>query len=406
MRAKLSLLLLAAFFVWGVATLTLLRFDIGAAYPPYSSFRADPLGTKALHWALAELDGVEVRRNFERLADLNVDPGTTVLLAGVREEALAGEDADTAWQTLRGLAGRGARVVVALAPRNSAWFLDEDESPPDEAAEEKDERRPGEKAGDADHGNQVLARPLVSFGFSALGVGDDDLPVPENANLALEADDPALLPQQLLCHTSVWFDRLEAGWRVVYQRGKLPIVIERRVGSGSLVLVADAVPLSNQGVRFSREPEYLAWLLGGARQVVFDETHLGVHAPAGSMHLMKRYRLQGVLATLLVLAILFAWRAATPLVAAAAHGETPAEITGRDAAAGIAGLLRRELPAKQLLAAAAESWRASTAPPPAVAAAVAALAQTADEPVAGYRRIRAVVHRPPHSPPRSHPGER
>src|SRR2546427_9645317 len=56
------LLVLLAVFVLGVGRLFQLRFEAGDVYPPYSSLRADPLGTKALFESL-EIDRKSTRLN-------------------------------------------------------------------------------------------------------------------------------------------------------------------------------------------------------------------------------------------------------------------------------------------------------------------------------------------------------
>ena len=61
--AALLLVLLAGFGV-GLARLLELRLSGGDVYPPYSTLRADALGTKALHDALAELPDLRVERGY------------------------------------------------------------------------------------------------------------------------------------------------------------------------------------------------------------------------------------------------------------------------------------------------------------------------------------------------------
>ena len=54
-RAKMTrtlFLLLLALFVTGLYQLMALRFDSGDIYPPYSTLRSDPLGTKILYSTL------------------------------------------------------------------------------------------------------------------------------------------------------------------------------------------------------------------------------------------------------------------------------------------------------------------------------------------------------------------
>src|SRR5262245_56910313 len=78
--AALLLLLLGASFVAGLIHLFNLRFEGGDVYPAYSSLRADPLGTKAIHDSFDEL--LEARRNFEPLHRLGDGRDITLLYLG------------------------------------------------------------------------------------------------------------------------------------------------------------------------------------------------------------------------------------------------------------------------------------------------------------------------------------
>ena len=60
----LGILLLAALLLVGLHTLFSLRFSSGEVYPAYSSFRADPMGTKILYRALDEMPGFAVSRKL------------------------------------------------------------------------------------------------------------------------------------------------------------------------------------------------------------------------------------------------------------------------------------------------------------------------------------------------------
>ncbi|MDD3293771.1 MAG: hypothetical protein PHG20_03695, partial [Geobacteraceae bacterium] len=63
MFTALLLLLLCAFGA-GVYLLLHNRFERGDVYPPFSTFRSDPDGTRAFYLALGRLPGMEARRNF------------------------------------------------------------------------------------------------------------------------------------------------------------------------------------------------------------------------------------------------------------------------------------------------------------------------------------------------------
>jgi len=99
-------------------------------------------------------------------------------------------------------------------------------------------------------------------------------------------------------------------------------------------------------------------LAGAEREVVFNEGHLGVSVSPGIMTLVRQYRLHWCLAALGVVAALFVWRNAVSL---APRREAPAreESRGQDSTAGLVNLLRRSIPAGQVLAVGFEEWQRS-----------------------------------------------
>jgi hypothetical protein len=140
-----------------------------------------------------------------------------------------------------------------------------------------------------------------------------------------------------------------------------PVVIERTMGRGSIVLCADSFPFSNEALRREREPELLAWFVGLAREVIFDETHLGVQEDPGVATLARKYRLGGVFAALLILAGLFIWKNSASFMPpyeeqlARERGEL---VEGKDSAAGFINLLRRNIPPADLMKVCLEQWNA------------------------------------------------
>src|SRR5881396_3143359 len=73
-------------FAFGLMHLFQLRFEAGDNYPPYSSLRADPLGTKALYDSLGTL--VSARRHFRPLARLGDGADTTLFYFGAEAGSL------------------------------------------------------------------------------------------------------------------------------------------------------------------------------------------------------------------------------------------------------------------------------------------------------------------------------
>lgn len=175
-------------------------------------------------------------------------------------------------------------------------------------------------------------------------------------------------------HTAVDFDldapaAKAAGWHALYTRAGRPVIVARPFGTdgGELLLVSDPYFFSNESLRNEPHPELLSRLIGPCRRIIFDETHLGVAEKPGMMTLARRYHLQGTLYALALLAILFLWKNMVSLVPPPPPGEevtTPGNfVTGRDSAEGFVNLLRRGVPAKELLKMCLTQWRTSGALP-------------------------------------------
>ena len=64
------LLITAVLLIVAVTQLLGLQFSSGAAYPPYSSLRSEPLGTKVLYVSLDKLPDYTVSRNYKPLNEL------------------------------------------------------------------------------------------------------------------------------------------------------------------------------------------------------------------------------------------------------------------------------------------------------------------------------------------------
>src|SRR3569833_1572098 len=123
MKKYLPLVLLLgcfAFFAYGIVDLFELRFEGGDVYPPYSSLRADPLGTMALYESLGKMPGVSARRDFSANNQLPEEPGTVYL-------HLAAEGGEWDWlssdevKVIKDFVNGGGRLVVTYAPETSIF---------------------------------------------------------------------------------------------------------------------------------------------------------------------------------------------------------------------------------------------------------------------------------------------
>lgn len=340
------LAVLVAAFTAGLWRLMALRFARGDIFPPYSSLRVDPLGTRAFSRALGRLPGMEVRQHFQGLESLRGSAGRTVFLLGLRPGFLEAGPPEEA-EIIESLAEEGNRLVLAFLP---TWRV----AASSDGEGEEDREIPAEQP----KGEQEQKRhpPARRWGVAAAYAGGEGNGAGPLAPASWPAGD--FQPQgSLAVHTTLYFRGSEAGWRVAYANGGRPVIIERPIGRGSLVLLADAFPLSNEALRSDRHADLLAWLVGENRQAVFAEAHLGVTASPGVMGLVRQFRLHGFLLALLVMAVLAAWRGAVPLVPAAGAEEVGGDAgAGKDQVTGLINLLRRNLPPNRLLGVCFDEW--------------------------------------------------
>ena len=173
---------------------------------------------------------------------------------------------------------------------------------------------------------------------------------------------PSELP---LWRSQYRFTTEDLSWKTVLKVGGKPVVIQRSYGKGSVVLATDSYFTSNESLHLGGEPELLLWLLGGKRKIVFDETIHGTVETGGAMKLVRRYRAHGFFLGLVAFLILWAWRSASPLVPgneALDRGLVGAEgaVFGETTESGLVRLLRRSLPATDVISRCVEIWSHST----------------------------------------------
>ena len=232
---------------------------------------------------------------------------------------------------------------------------------------------------------------------------DDEVQFPEAKLVAARPGLPELLP----IHTALCFTNLTNGWTTIYQRDKkMPVVIERKLGSGSVVLVADSYPFSNEALYKDRNAPLLAWFLGSGRDAIFDEAHLGIAEQPGMATLMRRYQLHGLILSLLLLSGLFVWKNSLSLVPpyAETDGQSGPVVVGRDSASGLVNLARRGIAPADLINVCYAEWKKSNARLAALSPAQrhdleqliqqqAALAPQLRKPVENYRVLSQILQR-------------
>ena len=363
-KIPVALLVVAlAGFIYGLIHLFHLRFESGDNYPPYSSFRSDPLGAKALFESFDRL--IPAERHVQPLSKLSEGRDTTLLWLG--EEAREARFTDDEFKEFEKFLRTGGRLVIAFLPVMQQPRFSRFAPPPPKGVPGAVPTGTNASAGKSIPWPIALGtRWNFSLGYHELSRADDQSFIPELATLR---DSTATLPKGMKVHTSLHFTPTDPAWRTIYTRvvsrtNELTMMMERSFGRGSLVLCADAFPFSNEALLKEREPQLLSWFVGSSRRVVFDETHLGVAIDPGLAALARKYRLHGAFAALLVLAALFIWKNTSSFMPpreeqlARERGEL---VEGRDSAAGFINLLRRNLPPALLMKICVEQWQTHVA---------------------------------------------
>ena len=365
-KLPLILLLVAVVgFLLGMLHLFKLRFEAGDSFPQYSSFRTDPIGTKALYESLDSL--VATRRNLQPLSKLVDGRDTTLLWLGAPPYSLRLLPEE--FRDLETFARSGGRLVIAaeavfVKPRTNLFAL---------AAARKGAPIGGGPTNLPPNIPEEFRKVDIrqqwdlSFDFVDLAKNEKGSYDPAPATLLDPSESPTI-PATIDMHTTLCFSGLGSEWRVLYARkegtNSHPVLIEKTLGRGSIVLFADSFHFSNEALREDRQPALLSWLVGTERSVVFDETHLGTTEQPGVATLARRYRLQPLAGALLLLAMLFLWRNATSFMPpyeeqlAREQGDV---VEGRDSASAFVNLLRRNISRASLLRVCLEQWNAALA---------------------------------------------
>jgi hypothetical protein len=346
---------MAVGFVFGLWLLLQWRIEQGDIYPAYSTYRADPMGAKALYESLQLLPGVKVERNSVPLSRWTEVRAQTYLVLGFSRDSWILDD-ETFLERLEQIASHGGRVILSL---NAAALLPDDE--PD-------------RRGNASSGGRLAEEtPIRRTAFWELVETQWGVKLgleTEDSDSAGDLEEPAVrvgagsegtLPESCPWKGTAGFHDLGEAWEVIYAKAGRPVVIQRNRGKGSLILVAGSYPFSNESLWRERSTQFLSWVLGRHRKITFDEVHLRMVKSPGIATLSRQYRLQGVVLVLIVVAGLFIWKNALgfPPVQTDPREERGNVVRGKDAASGYINLLRRNLAPHDLLPTMFEEWNRS-----------------------------------------------
>jgi hypothetical protein len=425
-------------FVFGLVRLFQLRLEQGDVFPPYSSLRTDPLGTSIFYESINRIADFSARRYLEPTFKESDGRGRALLVLGMEPSSSLRFMPRPEFETVQTFVRKGGRVVIGFYPEVAqTWSSRRLRTNGVSSVTPSKKAKTGSSTNSVVSTNAVAKTNLLASTNSVSSKKqktDDPMPFGEEHELvdlkkawAFDFDfrdlirngdgklrfpegtpvgDNSNLPQ-LPIHTALYFTNLNKGWKTIYQCDKkTPVIVEREFGLGSVVLVADSYPFSNESMFKERYTSFLTWALGGEHEMIFDEAHLGVTVEPGVAALMRRYQLEGLMLSLVIVAALFVWKNSRSLVPP--HTEDDSEsgpmVLGRDSASGFVNLVRRGVPAADIVDLCFAEWKQSrgrTAPVSVqqwrevdeLVKQQSALEPRARRPVETYRQIAEILKR-------------
>jgi len=425
-----ALALLVVCMAAGVIHLFALRFQSGDIYPAYSSLRSDPLGTRVLYESLGTFKNIAVQRNYQQLMSLKFEPHTTFLYLAAKADR-SDLMPDSLSQVFQRLVDSGGRLVLCYLPvvekveKNTCPAAEVDptddgkpkpgnDAPAKHPAgsnlpERSKESSPAENAPPAcesDAGDNLFISIKEQWGIELNY--NTNLPVKDEKYLALQALSLRPdLPTAISWHSNLYFELLSDSWRTVYSVDGRPVIVERPLGEGTVVLCADSFFISNEAMRSDRHPRLLAWLMGHPAEIIFEETHFGVFKQTGVVDLLRHYRFTWFLAALSLLALLFVWKNTVSFVPPD-RTDFPSGadvLSEKDSASGLIALLRRNFTDNTILQVCCREWEQTFGKDRRISKNAAALIENLlrsdpssskkkTDPVAGYRKICSALKGP------------
>ena len=350
-RLVFSAFLMAAFLI-GIVRLFLLRFETGDVYPPYSSLRSDPLGTKVFYQSLDNLEKITAKRNYFLLSKIKSGQGVTFFYLGAKIFNTDSVCKDLL-ESFEHIANSGGRLVIAFFPKikNRVKPLYQEKT-----SEHSKENSLKESK---DHGQAEDDRFVSLSERWGVSIKYDETKKKNKKNDFIAESNAQGLHRPVFFHTAKYFDDLSDSWKVIYALGDHPVIIERKLGKGTVVLSSDSYFFSNEALHEQRHPELLAHFMGLNSTALFDETHFGINKSFGVVYFIEKYRFYWFVAGIVLLAVLFVWKNSICFVPPHIdehEGDEESFVSDKDYTQGLISLLRRNIPKGRILKVCVEEW--------------------------------------------------
>lgn len=379
-----ALILLFVALLIGVIHLFILRFQTGDIYPAYSSLRSDPLGTRVFFDSLDNFSDITLQRNYHLLDSIKVEhPDAAFFYLGAGIPVYDSIPEITS-QALDRLTESGGRLVISYLPVNQKTDKascseekndrnDDPEAPgesdlkdqnrvpdPDSATNPPpdcdDPKDPSFKK-DSPGKKMVSIKEHWGFGFAY----SENLPLKNKdekfLNLVAHSLRPDL-PAAISWHTNLYFELFDDSWQILYAVDDNPVIIERPMGMGTIVLCADSFFISNEALRSERHPQLLVWLIGGHSNIIFDESHFGIFKQPGVAGLLRHYRFHWFFGALALVVLLFVWKNTVYFIPPPGEdiSSRTEVVSEKDYTRGLIALLRRNFRGRDILQVCGREW--------------------------------------------------
>ncbi|MBN1983774.1 MAG: hypothetical protein JW795_19725 [Chitinivibrionales bacterium] len=353
-------------FVSAFIILFVTLYGRGLLYPAYSSLSNEPRGTAALYESFEQMPGVTVQRAYEPFERLQHADHYTHIAAGL-PASLVWRFPKKTFDAIDSALVAGARIVMCINPART--FLSTSSFFSDSVADSSTVKQRPDSIFAAKK-DSLLQRyeyenALVSLGKQwHFNVNDDGFPPDTNGkpavSIMVHADQPGI-EDSIVWLSESFFEGLDSLWRVLYLRDTLPVMIERTIGRGTLVLSCDGYFLTNEALAFCRAPKLLASLAGRHTQLLFHEAHLGIVKQTGLLALLNRYHCMGFFCGVILLMALYIYKNANPLIRVTDASEMQqSNISCIQEHEGLRLMLGKSIDAHTILSASIAEWRKSS----------------------------------------------
>jgi len=166
--------------------------------------------------------------------------------------------------------------------------------------------------------------------------------------------------------------------------------IEKHFGkSGVIVIALHSDALSNGYLATNPDNlQEIPSMIGENTSIVFEETHLGIEESGSIAALARRYKLQGLIAGLLLLVGLFIWNQSVSFPPPPPfETERDSRVVGADARGMFAGLIARHLTPQALIESCIAEWN-RVKPQQRITTEIS----RKTDPVAAYRQLQESLH--------------